>query len=630
MIRYHPILPTLLLILLPAFAFSQNLYWPDPVANHVVPYQSLGITHGPILGGVTSSSVKIWIRTQEAMDFKVLVNESLPFDGAKQITGKTNPETDFTGWVEVTGLKPNTNYYYAMVISNDIVDTRARIDQPWPTFRTLPDTTSYVHEFNPDGLFNFSFSIGACQRQRSPTNTYGIYADPPVFNTLWEKHRDRLAFHIVNGDLSYEEILNGEKSGLEDNYKLYLGRSPALNRFFRDVPMFTMFNDHEMTDNIDGAGEVGLGAGNYLVRDPAMEVWQSYAGWVNDKTTQRGSLRFGNAELEQGSNILNDSEADFSTLDLDQVSTLHIGSFYKGAFKPGPTDLSGKNAGVYRVEKVLDEHRLQISPKLKETNKAPYSIGTHHYFDRLVGNCHFIFLDTRSERSKFRGAETAFDENATILGATQKRWFTDTVKNSPADFIFIVSGDPWVIYHSSYHMRGIDTDTKGDGFCGYVQEREELLELLDAIEKPILILTGDVHHPFAVQISDNVWEFLCSPMNSANHPIGTAGLPPLGGWFDSQGRKVKIKWAGGYPDNVHYLRQRHSIYTVIDLNNVVKAGRKSEPGYQFIAYDEPQVVVRFHDGYTGDLLYAEGISTLDAKPEGEAFPKVNRFGHWNK
>ena len=54
------------------------------------------------------------------------------------------------------------------------------------------------------------------------------------------------------------------------------------------------------------------------------------------------------------------------------------------------------------------------------------------------------------------------------------------------------------------------------------------------------------------------------------------------------------------------------------------------PGYQYLAFDEPQVVVRFHDGYTGDLLYAEGISTLDAKPEGKAFPKVNRFGHWRK
>ncbi|MFH1922274.1 MAG: hypothetical protein ABIP48_20620 [Planctomycetota bacterium] len=30
-----------------------------------------------------------------------------------------------------------------------------------------------------------------------------------------------------------------------------------------------------------------------------------------------------------------------------------------------------------------------------------------------------------------------------------------------------------------------------------------------------------------------------------------------------------------------------------------------------IAYDSPQVVVRFHDGYTGKLLYAEGISLVD-------------------
>ena len=189
-------------------AFSQNLNWPDPVANHVVPYQSLGITHGPLLGGVGSSSIKVWIRTQEAADFQVLVSESLPFEGALATTGKTNQDTDFTGWVEVTGLKPNTRYYYAVVVRGEIVDTRFEATQPWPTFRTLPDSTSYTHEFNPDGKFNFSFSVGACQRQRSPKDSYGIYADPPVFNTLWEKHRDRLAFHIINGDYTYEEVIN--------------------------------------------------------------------------------------------------------------------------------------------------------------------------------------------------------------------------------------------------------------------------------------------------------------------------------------------------------------------------------------------------------------------------------------
>lgn len=609
---------------------GQNLNWPDPVANHVVPYQSFEMTHGPVLGGVTSDSVKVWIRTSKEMDFQILVSEILPFDNAASTPGRTFASIDHTGWVTVDGLKANTKYYYAVLLRGEIVDTRLTVDQPWPSFRTLPDQNSFAHEYNPNGKFNFSFSIGACQRQRSPKDTYGIYADPPVFNTLWKHHRNDLAFHIINGDYTYEEVLNGERSGLEANYKLYLERSPSLNRFLRHVPMFTIFNDHEMTDNIDGSGEVGQGGGNWLARDPAMQVWKYYADWANDKQSQRGAPQFGQARLEAGTSILEDPNANFGELDLDQASTLHIGSFYKGAFKPGPDELAGKNAGVYRVEKIIDNHRLQVSPPLKETNTAPYSIGKHQYFDRIIGNSHFIFIDTRSERTKFRGAELAFEEENSILGPAQKTWFIETVKNSPAEFLFIVSGDPWVIYHSAFHVRGLDTDTKGDGFCAYVHEREELLNILDEIEKPVLILTGDVHHPFSVQISDNVWEFLCSPMNSANHPIGTAGLPPLGGWFDSQGRKVKIKWAGGYPDNVHYLRQRHTTYTVIDVNNIVRAGRHDGPGYQFLAYDEPQVIVRFHDGYTGDLLYAEGISTLDAKPEGEAFPKENRFGHWNE
>ena len=155
------ILPAAFCLLSSIFANGQNLFWPDPVANHVVPYQSLGITHGPILGGVTSSSIKVWIRTEEAMDFKVLVSESLPFDNAMATPGKTDPESDFTGWVEAKGLKANTTYYYAIVLRGEIVDTCARVDQPLLTFRTLPDASSYAHEFNPDCLFNFSFSIGA-------------------------------------------------------------------------------------------------------------------------------------------------------------------------------------------------------------------------------------------------------------------------------------------------------------------------------------------------------------------------------------------------------------------------------------------------------------------------------------
>jgi len=610
---------------------AQDLSWPDPVANHVIPMQSTAVTHGPVLGNVSANSVRVWIRANREIAFEVLVHaERPPFDDAAATTSTTVEANDFTGFAEVKRLKPNTRYAYAVRVDGEIIDARTSLRDPWPTFRTLPDATSYAHEFNPQGRFNFSFSLGACQRQRSPGETYGIYPNPPAFDTIWEKHRHRIAFHIVNGDYTYEETIDGSVAGIQNNYKLYLNRGRSLNRLLQHVPLITMYNDHELTDNIDGSGEVGRGDGHYLVRDPALRVWQYYADWANGQRSHTAPIRFGTARLQQNTDVLHDPSGRFSTLDPAQISTLHIGPYLKGGVIPKPSDRGGRNVGVYRVSKIIDDTHLQLEPPLKQTTAAPYSIGTHHYFDKVVGNCHFLFLDTRGERSKWQGVKKSYDANKFILGETQKAWFLDKVKSTTADFVFVVSPDPWFIYHSAYHMKGESTESKGDGYCGFVREREELTAVLDELPKPVLLFTGDVHHPVAAQITDNVWEFLVSPVNSANHPIGTAGLPPLGGWFDSEGRTIKIKWLGGYPDNVHYLRQRHTVYSVVSVNNIVKAGKKTGPGYQFLAYDAPQVVVSFHDGYTGDLLYSEGISTLDAQPQGAAAEKKNRFGHWNK
>ena len=621
----------ILLLTSSVIANAQDLSWPDPVANHVIPPQSTPMTHGPVLGNVTDQSVRVWIRADREIDFEVLVApQRPPFDEARVFKARTNAAEDFTGYANVTGLMPNTTYAYAIRIGGEIVDTRGDYDDPWPTFRTLPNEKSYPHKFNPDGRFNLSFTIGACQRQRSPEQTYGIYPNPPAFDTIWKKHRDRIAFHIVNGDYTYEETIDGTAAGIENNYKLYLERGRSLNRLLKHVPMFTMYNDHEVTDNIDGSGEVGLGDGGYLVRDPAVRVWQYYADWANGERPQNRPVHMGQAELTAESNVLHDPNSDFSKLDLAQVSTLHVGPYFKGGEKPAKKDRGGQNVGVYRVEKVIDATHLQVDRPFQQSNIAPYSLGTNHYFDRVIGNCHFIFLDTRGERSRWKGVKHSHDEDRFVLGATQKKWFLETVTQSEADFLFVISPDPWFVYHSAYHVRGDSTESKGDGYCGYVHEREELTAVLDDLPKPVLLLTGDVHQPVTAQITDNVWEFLISPVNSANHPIGTAGLPPLGGWFDSEGRTIKIKWLGGYPDNVHYLRQRHTVYGHISINNIIKAGLNDGPGYQFIAYDAPQVVVSFRDGYTGEVLYSEGISVLDALPPQEPAEKKNRFGHWNR
>ena len=116
-----------------------------------------------------------------------------------------------------------------------------------------------------------------------------------------------------------------------------------------------------------------------------------------------------------------------------------------------------------------------------------------------------------------------------------------------------------------------------------------------------------------MKITDNVWEMMCGPLGSTGHPLGTLGNPPTGGKWNSKGQDVEIRWVTGFPNNLPYARIRNTYYGMVQVNNVLKVGRPDGRGYQWNAYDEPQVVVRWHDGYTGRLVYAESITTRDAR-----------------
>ena len=571
--------------------------WPDPVANHVLPYQTSGLTHGPVLGRPTSTSMRVWIRTAEPSQFRVVFSTSLPLDDQSPgVGGRTVAEADNTGYADLAGLKPNTRYYYGVILDGRLADTRMDFDQPWPSFRTLPDADSYRDALNnPRGLFNFAFSIG-CGGCQDPVTSGGQYGSPASFANLLKHHADDLAFHFNNGDYIYEELRDGQLSGYRNNYKLYMSRGRSMSNLFRYLPTLFTFDDHEMDRETGGFTEVGLKKGPWLGRDEPLRAWSEYAGWANYDSPYRAPLRFGTAQVQKGRDVLFDPTADFSTLDFQRISSIHV--------RP-----ESKNAGVYAPVEVLDKSRLRVRPAFEADEPCSYSIGTHHFYDWQIGNCHFFALDCRSQRTQYR-LQRQRDPAQVMLGAVQHKWLIDGVRGTDAQFVFIVSSVPWVMPHTGYHVRR-SLDPKGDSFVMFLKEREMLLDLFDSLDKPVLILTGDVHNSFAVQVTDNVWEFMCGPMNSAAHPIGTAGKSAFGGWYDSAGRKVKIKWVAGFPDNVHYTRLHGTYYAVVQVNNVLKSGRPEGAGYQWVAYDSPQVVVRFHDGYTGKLVYAEGISLVD-------------------
>ena len=594
----------------PMNGIAQDTTWPDPIANHVVPYGTSGISHGPLLGAVGDQSIRVWLRTRESTEFQVVYDTALPLNRqSPQVAGLTLADRDSTGTVAIAGLKPNTRYYYGIYIGGQLADLRVDHSKQWPSFKTLPNATTFVDKTNnPDGLFNVNFIVGHCASQER-VKSGGQYGSPPAYDTMRKQHADDAMFALVNGDIIYEEARDGTLDGVRNNYKIYFSRGRSFTSLFRTTPGLFTFDDHDVGWDIHGSGQVGLGKGRHLIRDTGLRAYEEYISWANFKGPQTGAIRFGEGQVKKGSNILFDPTADFSTLQANQVSTLHLANYTPGA-SGRRTDFP-KNAGVYGLKRIVDKHHLEIEPPAKANESLPYSIGTHHYYDWKIANCHFFALDTRGERSD-RNPKDREDPQLFILGDEQKSWLKKGIARTDAQFIFIISPDPWMIYHTAAHVGGDDKDDKGDGFPSFLREREEMLAFLDQVPKPILIFTGDVHASASVKISNNVREMMCGPLGSTGHPLGTLGNPPTGGKWSSMGRDVEIRWLSGFPNNLPYQEIRNTYYGVVQVNNVLKVAAPGG-GYQFSAYAEPQVIVRWHDGYTGKLVYAESITTRDAR-----------------
>ena len=532
-------------------------------------------------------------------------------DESARVSGKTSRESDNTATVLLRGLNANTRYYYAIRIAGVLPDLRQEISDPWPSFRTLPNRTSFVDASNnPDGLFNVTFAIGHCAAQALEA-AGGMYASTPAYDMIHKHHADEVMFGIVNGDVIYEERRDSTLKGIYDNYKLYFSRGRSFASLFRQTPALFTFDDHDVGWDIHGCGQIGLGEGRHLIRDLGLRGYEEYLSWANYRGPQSGRVRFGQGQVTAGSDVLFDPDADFTQLDPATVSTIHLGNYTRGDKLVGKRKDAPENAGVYGLIKVINANRLQINPPAKANETLSYSIGTHHYYDWKIANCHFFALDTRGERSN-RNPKDRADPGLFILGPAQEKWFVEGVQNTDAEFIFVISPDPWMIYHTAAHVGGDDKDDKGDGFPSFLHQREQLIRKLDALKKPVLIFTGDVHASASVKITNNIYEMMCGPLGSTGHPLGTLGNPPTGGLWESMGRDVEIRWVSGFPNNLPYQKIRNTYYGIVQINNILKVASPTV-GYQYCAYDEPQVIVRWHDGYTGKLVYAETVTTWDAR-----------------
>ncbi len=592
-----------------------------------------GFTHGPILGRLGAHEIGVWARTARPAEFRVRYGAA-----PEQLDNLSEPvrtalEHDNTGWVHLEGLESNTKYYYELVLSGDGNQHAG----PGGSFHTLPAPDDVRHpEHNPGGLFNFRFEF-ACGNNQNTGGGSAYGAELPTYATMLnqfdrDKAASRLDFAILNGDWLYEEQrdfspeqwlqqvgLGPEETprivtiaptivGVWENYKLYLSRAKNLADWHRVVPSFFTFDDHEILNDVYGAGEVGMRNRRPVFRDIGVQAWYDYLGWSNPVPWPQ-QIVFGQAQLSAGSDILSDPEADFSKLNLEEAATLHVhwGTPDEGVMQ-GPSDTEGgnPNSRVYEVVEVLDPQRLRIRPAATADGTASYSIGRLSYFRQRVSNADFLFLDTRSNR-QMHDVTQPRKKGVSMLGQRQKAWLKKEMAASDADLFFVLSSVNFMIPHVGGTGKvDIPVVNKDDAWTVFLDEREELIRFWDSLGKPVFVLTGDLHNSFAIKITNRVWEFASGPHNSANHPAGSEGGRPANGEFDSGGRKAEIRWSSYILDDTPQELRNRPVYCVVQVNNAfynpAVAGQD-----RWVAYPHPQAVFQYFDGLSGELLYAESI-----------------------
>ncbi|RMF36828.1 MAG: metallophosphoesterase family protein [Planctomycetota bacterium] len=582
------------------------------------------MTHGPILGRPAARSMGVWARTSIPSRFEVRYGRSAGELTSSVTSEPTRWDDDCTGWVVLEGLEPSSTYYYQVFIDGY---PQGQLS----TFRTWPAADLVRNdEYNPRGLFNFKFEIGSCANQNP---MHGIGHSLPTYQTMNREIADQVDFHIMNGDWLYEELRDYPPAawlaanrlddasaprvvqvmptivGVWENYRLYLSRGVPLAQWHRRVPSFFTFDDHELVNDIWGAGSAGRRHRRTVFRDIGTQAWYDYLGWANP-TAYPGQIHFGIAQLQAGSDLLVDPQADFTALPLDSMSNLHI---HWGTPTAGLNDMvydddSGDpNSRVYDIVEVVDRHTLRLHMPAAATGESSYSIGRRNYGKISIANCEIYLLDTRSHR-QMHDVRHPDKKGLTMLGLHQRDWLMQNMRDSTADFFFIVSSVPMMVPHSGAGGFEFDAANKEESWVAFLDEREMLVDFWDGLGKPVLVMTGDLHNSFAIKITDRVWEFCCGPHNSVNHvPALDEGDRPATGWYDSGPRRCDIRWSSYILPDIPRLDRCYPYYCVVQVNNVFNMPPR-QGGTRWVAYPHPQVILQYFHGRTGELAYSETIT----------------------
>jgi phosphodiesterase/alkaline phosphatase D-like protein len=389
---------------------------------------------GPIVGGLSDTSANLWGRAADGgtiiawLGRKPDLSDALPSGSSAPLRA----EDGFAGVAPISGLEPETTYYYELRLDKSIPP----VQDGYPKFTTFP---------SPGKLRDFSFIFGSCFRPVNHEQGGTIFSSLDAQRATLDKISARkLRFGLFIGDQIYSDdwdynglwqFNQGRKKGaasLEDyrNVYQYTWSNPAFHKLLKNLPAFMTLDDHEVDDD-------------WRWKDPnrinaTFSIYSRFMRWLHARPHQE------------------------HVLNLERV---------RNALK------------AYWEHQGMHAPLMSLPPGIDSEGK--YTFERHHpgsfAYSFTYGAAAFFVLDTRTMRVKnWRANRMLGDGQWNIL----KQWLLKVRDEYPVKFLVSSSS-------ILYSMFG---DFLGDRWSGFRADRDTLLHFIgDNHIDNLYILAGDLH-----------------------------------------------------------------------------------------------------------------------------------------
>ncbi len=199
-----------------------------------------GVTHGPVVGAVTPTSARVVVRIDAMIPVAFEFDTSPDFSNPiLSTTATADPDSDYFVICSVSGLTPNTLYYYRPLLDGMPQDEVR-------SFQTFPEKDSGA---------TFEFSFGSGQQNGRDENSYkgGIFPvmaeDEPLF---WLQIGDWTYPDTTDTEENPEDYFSVDYSRVLKAYESKYDPTFPLDELLKVTSVDYVFDDHDMVnDNSD-------------------------------------------------------------------------------------------------------------------------------------------------------------------------------------------------------------------------------------------------------------------------------------------------------------------------------------------------------------------------------------------